>query len=81
MFDGLATVAEVYLNGERVLDSDSMFARACGRRRRARSPTDNELAICCRALAPLLAAVAAGRAPAGARGSSPTATCASSARC
>ncbi len=24
--DGIATVAEVYLNGERVLESDSMFA-------------------------------------------------------
>ena len=53
--DGIATVAEVHLNGERVLDSDSMFAatrstsaRCCAR--------ENELAIRCRALAPLLSA-------------------------
>ena len=51
--DGIATVADVYLNGERVLSSDSMFAghrldvgRLIGPR--------NELAIHCRALAPLL---------------------------
>jgi beta-mannosidase len=51
---GLATIAEVYLNGRRVLDSESMFASheidvsslPGGR---------NELAICCRALAPRLA--------------------------
>jgi beta-mannosidase len=53
--DGIATVAEVYLNGERVLDSESMFAahaldvgsllRSC-----------NELTICCRGLGPRLAA-------------------------
>jgi beta-mannosidase len=52
--DGLATVAEVYLNGERLLDSDSMFARhalVLGDRLR----DHNELAICCRALRPLLA--------------------------
>jgi beta-mannosidase len=56
--DGIATVAEVYLNGELVCESDSMFAshtldvsgRLCegaGQR--------NELAIRCRALGPLLA--------------------------
>ncbi len=54
--DGIATVSEVYLNRQRVLDSDSMFAsyrlevsawlRAPG--------AGNELVICCRALAPLL---------------------------
>jgi beta-mannosidase len=52
--DGLATVADVYLNGERLVDSDSMFARhalVLGDRLR----DHNELAICCRALAPLLA--------------------------
>jgi beta-mannosidase len=51
---GLATVAEVYLNGERILDSESMFAAReldIGDRLR----DDNELAICCRALAPRLA--------------------------
>lgn len=55
LLEGIATVAEVYLNGERVLDSDSMFAahaldvgsllRRC-----------NELTICCRGLAPRLRA-------------------------
>jgi beta-mannosidase len=52
--DGLATIAEVYLNGERLLVSDSMFARhalVLGDRLR----DHNDLAICCRALAPLLA--------------------------
>ena len=51
--DGIATVAEVYLNGERILESGSMFARheiEVGDRLRG----DNELAIRCRALAPLL---------------------------
>jgi beta-mannosidase len=53
--DGVATVCEVFLNGSRVLASESMFAaheldvgallRGAG----------NELSICCRALAPLLA--------------------------
>ncbi len=50
---GLATVAEVYLNGRRVLDSDSMFAAHeldVGHLLRGH----NELAICCRALGPLL---------------------------
>ena len=50
---GLATVAEVYLNGRRILDSESMFAShevdvgelLAG---------DNELIICCRALEPRL---------------------------
>jgi beta-mannosidase len=51
--DGVATVAEVYLNGERVLDSHSMFAAHeidVGGALRG----ENELAICCRALGPLL---------------------------
>jgi beta-mannosidase len=50
---GLATVAEVYLNGDRVLETDSMFAShrvEVGPRLRGA----NELAIRCRALAPLL---------------------------
>jgi beta-mannosidase len=51
---GIATVAEVYLNGELVLESDSMFAaHAVDVSRRVRPR--NELAIRCRALAPLLA--------------------------
>jgi beta-mannosidase len=51
--DGVATIGEVYLDGERVLDSESMFAhhrvpvRLCG--------DEHELVICCRALAPRLA--------------------------
>ena len=51
--DGLATVAEVYLNGELLLESDSMFARHSidvGERLRG----ENELAIRFRALGPLL---------------------------
>jgi beta-mannosidase len=57
--DGIATIAEVYLNGERVLESDSMFtahALHLGERLSTASggTPDNELTICCRALAPLL---------------------------
>jgi beta-mannosidase len=53
--DGIATVAEVFLNGELVLESDSMFAaHALDVTERLRE--HNELAIRCRALAPLLAA-------------------------
>lgn len=50
---GLATIAEVYLNGDLVLESESMFASHevdVGDRLREA----NELAICCRALAPRL---------------------------
>ena len=51
--EGLATVAAIYLNGERILDSGSMFAvhevDVTGRLRE-----HNELVIRCRALAPLL---------------------------
>jgi beta-mannosidase len=50
---GIATVAEVYLNGELILQSESMFARYClnvG----ALLEQCNELAIRCRALSPLL---------------------------
>jgi beta-mannosidase len=52
--DGIATVAEVYLNGSLLLESDSMFAAHAvdvGGLLRAGA---NELAIRCRALAPLL---------------------------
>jgi len=52
---GIATVAEVYLNGELVLESDSMFA-AHNVDGTARVRAQNELVIRCRALAPLLAA-------------------------
>ncbi|HTU78126.1 MAG TPA: hypothetical protein VMF09_05135 [Solirubrobacteraceae bacterium] len=52
--DGIATVAEVYLNGELVLESDSMFA-AHALEVSGRLGQSNELAIRCRALAPLLA--------------------------
>jgi beta-mannosidase len=54
VFAGIATVSEVYVNGARVLTSESMFAShtvALGDELRTR----NELAICCRALTPLLA--------------------------
>ena len=51
--DGIATVAEVHLNGERLLDSDSMFAAHSVEVGGLLQPT-NELAIRCRALAPLL---------------------------
>src|SRR6266850_1606605 len=53
-FDGLATLAEVFLNGESILASSSMFERHAvevGRRLRGR----NELAIRFRALVPQLA--------------------------
>jgi beta-mannosidase len=58
--DGIATVAEVFLNGELVLDSDSMFAtHTVAVEEHLREPSDggapaNELVIRCRALAPLL---------------------------
>lgn len=51
--DGIATVAQVYLNGERVLHSESMFATHAldiG----PLLATTNELAIHCRALGPML---------------------------
>ncbi|MEA2193736.1 MAG: beta-mannosidase [Solirubrobacteraceae bacterium] len=51
--DGIATVADVYLNGVRVLASDSMFA-AHAIDVGARLAGANELAIRCRALTPLL---------------------------
>jgi beta-mannosidase len=51
--DGIATVAEVYLNGELVLESDSMFT-AHALDVTTRLSGSNELAIRCRALGPLL---------------------------
>ncbi len=54
--DGIATVAEVFLNGERVLESDSMFAtHALDVGALLRDGAENELTIRCHALAPLLA--------------------------
>jgi beta-mannosidase len=51
--DGIATVAEVFLNGELVLESDSMFqAHVLDVGTLLRG--ENELTIRCRALAPLL---------------------------
>jgi beta-mannosidase len=52
--DGIATVSEVYLNGALVLESESMFASHRLDVRDRLGP-QNELAIVCRALAPLLA--------------------------
>jgi beta-mannosidase len=51
--DGIATVADVYLNGEHVLASESMFA-AHELDVTDRIGEHNELSIRCRALAPLL---------------------------
>jgi beta-mannosidase len=52
-FDGLATVTEVYLNGELVLTSSSMFATHTLDVSEILHER-NDLAICCRALSPLL---------------------------
>jgi beta-mannosidase len=51
--DGVATVHEIYLNGELIAEGESMFAShtlEIGSRVRLH----NEIAICCRALAPML---------------------------
>jgi beta-mannosidase len=54
--DGIATVAEVYLNGELILESESMFtAHRADVGERLLLGTENELAIVCRALTPRLA--------------------------
>jgi beta-mannosidase len=51
--DGIATVSEVYLNGERVLESESMWEQhALDVSERLRD--NNQLAIACRALKPLM---------------------------
>jgi beta-mannosidase len=52
-FDGIATAAEVHLNGQLVLNSDSMFA-AHTLDVSGRLGEHNQLTIRCRALAPLL---------------------------
>jgi beta-mannosidase len=54
VLEGLATVAEVYLNGVLLLSSDSMFERAAADVTAALG-AQNQLAICFRALTPLLA--------------------------
>ncbi len=51
-FDGLATVAEVHLDGQRILESESMFRRHAVDVRGAGAP--RELTVCLRALRPLL---------------------------
>jgi beta-mannosidase len=51
-FDGLATVAEVYLDGERILETESMFRRHVVAVRGSGGP--RELTVCLRALRPLL---------------------------
>ena len=54
VFDGIATVAEVYLNGRRIHHGSSMFERACVEVGDVLAER-NQLVICCRALTPLLA--------------------------
>ena len=53
LFEGLATIAEVYLNGVLLLKSDSMFS-AHTLDAGEHLTTENELVICFRALLPLL---------------------------
>jgi beta-mannosidase len=52
-FHGLATLAEVWLNGEKILSSDNMFL---AHQVEAACAGENELLLCFRALAPALAA-------------------------
>jgi beta-mannosidase len=52
--EGVATVAEVYLNGTLIHERSSMFERSCVDVGGALASSANELAICCRALTPLL---------------------------
>jgi len=52
-FQGLATLAEVWLNGECVLNSENMFLAR--RIEAGKLPRDNTLVICFRALNPVLA--------------------------
>ena len=51
VMEGLATIAEVYWNGQKILDSDSMFLRY---EVPVSAKADNSLAICFRALGPHL---------------------------
>jgi beta-mannosidase len=53
-FDGIATVSEVFLNGELILESSSMWKTHAVDVSRSLRP-DNELVIACRALTPLMA--------------------------
>jgi beta-mannosidase len=53
--DGIATLAEVYLNGERIAGGESMFAGYEVDIGDVVRPEGNELVICCRALTPRLA--------------------------
>lgn len=53
VFDGLATISEVYLNGEKIIDSRSQFV---AHDVAVTLNGDDQLAICFRALAPHLAA-------------------------
>jgi beta-mannosidase len=53
VFEGLATVADVWLDGEPLLSSANMFVR---HERLLRAEPDGELVVRCRALDPLLAA-------------------------
>ena len=53
---GIATVAEVYLNGTLLLESETMFAPHAIDVGGLLGAAENELAICCRALAPRLKA-------------------------
>ena len=78
---GIATVAEVFLNGERVLSSDSMFARHRRRCQRRLIGRRNELAIRCRALAPLLARLQTAAGALADRARRRTTTCACFGRC
>jgi beta-mannosidase len=52
--DGIATVAEVFLNGSLLLESETMFAAHAVDVGSLLEPGGNELAIRCRALGPLL---------------------------
>jgi beta-mannosidase len=53
-FDGIATVSQVFLNGELILESASMWATHAVDVTERLLP-DNELVIACRALSPLMA--------------------------